>query len=159
MHPVPFTWNFRVKDASVCNGLLCKKNYYLCGNLRLVFRDVDPENMYASVINHDTIRMVEAIFAAQHLKAKRADVYNAYLCGDMDKSTILKQSTDSSGMQRYPGKVCFVLNSFILIDKQMRSGDLKCKRSSWIEIFVSYRGTDTFSFPLVDIHFSSSSLL
>lgn len=111
MDPLPFTWNFRVKDVSVGNGLLCKARCCLCGNLQQAFRDFDPENLYAPVVRHETIGMFLAKVVAQQLQVEGADGDNSYLYGDMDKPIIMKQPTDSSGKPRYPGKVCLVKKS------------------------------------------------
>ena len=74
----------------------------------MAYRDFDPEQLYAPVVKHVTIRVFVCKSSAQNLFIEGADVDNAYLFGDMDKPILMEQPTDSSGKLERPGFVCLL---------------------------------------------------
>lgn len=106
MSPLPYIWDFRIKDTFGAYGLIYKARCCLRGDKQVAYRDFDPENLYAPVARHESIRMLLALVAAQNLVLEGADVSNAYLYGDIDTPIIMHQPTDSTGRQKHPGMVC-----------------------------------------------------
>lgn len=107
MKPIPFNWDFRIKDtegADVCK--IFKVRCCLRGDKQLIFRDFDSTNSYAPVVRHETIRMFIEKAAAQNLTVEGADVSNAYLYGKIHKAILMEQPTDSSGKLKKPGYIC-----------------------------------------------------
>ena len=76
-----------------------------------MFRDFDPEELYAPVAAHESIRMLIALAALLDLILEGGDISNAYLNGWLDVPIIMEQPTDSSGREAYPGMVCLPLRS------------------------------------------------
>lgn len=70
-----------------------------------------PNNIYAPVASHDSIRMLLALTASQDLTIEGADVSNAYLYGDLEFPIIMDESTDSSQVPAKPGHACKFLKS------------------------------------------------
>ena len=109
MKPLPFIWNFRVKDtAGSLAEVLFKARCCLRGDQQIAYRDFDPENLYAPVVRHETIRVFLVKSSAQGLIIEGADVDNAYLYGDIEDGMIIlmEQPTNSSGIHARPGFVC-----------------------------------------------------
>lgn len=112
MEPLPFIWDFRIKEAPGSDiSILYKARCCLRGDKQVAYRDFDPNNLYAPVVRHETIRMLLAKTAAQDLILEGADVANAYLYGNLDTPIIMQQPTDSTGKEAYPGYVCSLLKS------------------------------------------------
>ena len=109
MKPLPFIWDFRIKDtAGSLANVLCKARCCLRGDQQIAYRDFDPDNLYAPVVRHETIRVFIVKSSAQGLIVEGADVDNAYLYGDIEDGTIIimEQPTNSSGIPARPGFVC-----------------------------------------------------
>lgn len=107
MKPIPFIWDLRIKDTVGSDvSVLYKARCCIRGDKQVAYRDFDPENLYAPVVRHETIRMFIAKAAAQNLILEAADVSNAYLYGDVDRDILMEQPTDSSGKLARPGYVC-----------------------------------------------------
>lgn len=81
------------------------------GDKQEPYCDFDPDDLYAPVARHETIRMLLAKVAAQGLILEAADVANAYLYGDLSKPVTMEQPKDSSGVQQKPGHVALVVKS------------------------------------------------
>ena len=112
MRPVPFKWSFRAKQiAAEIKEFLYKARCNLRGDMQEEHTDFDPEDLYAPVAAHESIRMLYAISAAFNLILEGGDVNNAYLYGFLDTPIYMKQPTDSTGRERYPGMVCLLLKS------------------------------------------------
>lgn len=112
MKPLPFIWDFRIKDThGSLASYLCKARCCLRGDKQLQHRDYDPLSLYAPVARHETIRMFLTKAAALNLFVEGADVDNAYLYGLLDRPIIMEQPTDSSGIPKHPNHVCLLLRS------------------------------------------------
>lgn len=95
MKPVPFLWDFKIKEApGTSTPLLHKARCCLRGDKKQPYLDFDPKMLYAPVARHKTIRMLLAKFAAQDLFLQVADISNDYLYGDLDKPVIMSQPTN-----------------------------------------------------------------
>lgn len=68
MNQLPLPWNFRIKSASDNRQKLYNARFFLCGNRQEPYREIDPHNLYAQVVEHETIGMFIARVAAQQLK-------------------------------------------------------------------------------------------
>lgn len=74
LDPLPFTWNFRVKDTFYGDEMMYKARCWLCGNLQNSYKDFDPDELYVPVVRRETIRMFLAKVAAQKFLVEGADV-------------------------------------------------------------------------------------
>ena len=109
MKPIPFIWNFRIKDTvGSTDELLYKARCCLRGDKQVAYRDFDPETLYAPVVRHETIRIFIVKSAAQGLIVEGADVDNAYLYGNINNgmTIIMQQPTNSTGIPTMPGHFC-----------------------------------------------------
>lgn len=81
------------------NGLtfLYKEKCTLRGDLQESFQDYDPENVYALVAAHETIRMLFSIETGKYIILEGFDISKAYLDGYMDVRIVMEQITDYSG--------------------------------------------------------------
>lgn len=99
MTPLPFTWNFRIKEDAGDNvPLLYNARCCLRGDKQIPFDDLDPNTLYAPVVRHETIRMLLAEANAQDLIVEGADVDNAYLYGKLETPFIMELPTNSTGI-------------------------------------------------------------
>ena len=109
MKPIPFIWDFRIKDTvGSMAELLFKARCCLRGDKQVAYRDFDPEILYAPVVRHETIRVFIVKSSAQGLIVRGADVDNAYLYGNITNGVkiYMQQPTDSSQKLAMPGHVC-----------------------------------------------------
>lgn len=83
----------------------------MCGDKQLAYRDFDPDELYAPVAKHETLRIILAKVAAQDLFVEGADVSNTYLHGDLDTPVIMEQPTDSTGIQNKTGHGALIAKS------------------------------------------------
>lgn len=111
MDPLPFTWNFWIKDTSSGDEMMYRARCWVCENLQMSYKDFDPDAPYALVVRHETIRMLLAKVVAQKLFMECTEVDNAYLYGDMDKPDIMNQPTNSSAKLKYSENICLVVKS------------------------------------------------
>lgn len=107
MSPIPFTCDCRIKNSVESDiKVLYKAQCSLRADKQVANQDFDPNNLYALVGRHETIRMFIAKAADQNLFLQVADVSKAYLCGNIDKRIIMQQPTNSTGCVVTPGYVC-----------------------------------------------------
>lgn len=112
MHPVPFTWVFKLKQLDAQGlELLHKGRCCICGDRRQPYIDFDPHNTYAPVASHKAIRLLLAFAADNRLIFEGADVGNASLYRHINVPIIMQQPTNSTGRKAYPGMVCLLLKS------------------------------------------------
>ena len=77
----------------------------------MAYEDFDPDELYAPVAAHESIRHLVSIAAALGLILERGHVSNAHLTGLLETAIIMKEPNDSSGKEAYPGMVCFLQRS------------------------------------------------
>lgn len=78
MQPVPFTWDFRIKENPGTEvPVLFKARCCLRGDKQVAYRDFDPETLYATVLRHETIRILLTKVAAQDLLLEGVDIATA----------------------------------------------------------------------------------
>lgn len=90
---------------------LYKARCVLRGDLQTEFIDFNPEELYAPVASHESIRSLLCITAIEDCDVEGCDVDNAYLFGDLDIPIRMKQPTDSSCVIVQPGFDCLLLKS------------------------------------------------
>ena len=108
MKRVPYTLVLRVKTLDGSGNILRKARCCVRGDPQQPFTDYDPENTYAPVAAHETLRILFSFAASQDLHVEGADISNAYLYGKLDITIIIEQPTDSSQVQMKPGYVAKV---------------------------------------------------
>jgi len=109
MNVIKYKWLFKKKPLDE-KGLnfLCKARCVARGDLQEPYVDFDPENLYAPVATHESIRLVIAFAASQDLLLEGGDISNAYLYGDLDITIFMEQPTNSTQREAVPGHVCAV---------------------------------------------------
>ena len=90
MRPVPFKWSFMAKqlDQEFLDFLL-KARCNLRGDKQKHFEYFDPDELYASVAAHESIRILITIAASLILEG--VDFINAYLNGLIDVTIIMER--------------------------------------------------------------------
>ena len=116
MNPIPITWNFRLKPLDKSGTKHSTKHLHKArcvvrGDLQRPGVDFNPENLYAAVALHVSIRTIIALAAGRRLIIEGADISYAYLHGKIDVPIIIVQPRDSRNEELHPGKVCLLLKS------------------------------------------------
>lgn len=73
--------------------------------------DYDPDELFAPVPSHESIRALLAVAASKNCFLEGYDVDNAYLFGNLDVPIRMKQPTDSTGIPAKEGHDCFLVKS------------------------------------------------
>ena len=116
--PVLYTWVFKLKPLdAVCQDFMEKARCCVHGDQNVAYIDYDPENIYAPVAGHDSIRMLIATAASNVNLIEVADISNAYLYGKLDIPIYTMQPTDSTRQQAKPGHICLLQKS-MYVSKQ-----------------------------------------
>lgn len=86
---------------------------YPSGNKQFSYKDFDSENLYASVVKHETIRIFSVESSARDSIVEGSDVTNAYLYVHITDgpTIIMKQPTHSSQVLAIRGYSCQLLKS------------------------------------------------
>jgi len=109
MKPVPFTWVFKLKQIDGDGKrFLHKARCCLRGDKQTPFVDFNPDNTYAPVAAHETIRLLISYAASHNLILEGADISNAYLYGKMDIPILMEQPTNSTQVQERPGHLAIL---------------------------------------------------
>ena len=67
MNPVPFKWTFRAKQLdNDGRDFLYKARYVLRGDKQEAYVDFDPDNLYAPVATHESLRALLSYAASKH---------------------------------------------------------------------------------------------
>lgn len=104
MKQVPFKWAFRAKQLDQSsNKFLYKAICNIRGDQQISYNDFNPDELYAPVAAHESIRMLIQLIAHFGLILEGADITNGYLNGWLDITIFMKQPTDSSGQEAFPG--------------------------------------------------------
>lgn len=112
MDPVPYKWTFRAKQLDEGGTkFLYKALCVLRGDIQEPFEDFDPENIYAPVAAHETIRMFLPFVLPNNLVLEGADVNNAYLYSRLDVPIVIEQPKNSSQRLDEPDSVCLLAMS------------------------------------------------
>lgn len=102
--PVPFKWIFRAKQIDdIGNEFLYKARCVLRGEIQEAWIDFDPDELYAPVAAHETIRLFLGVSASEDLITEGCDVDNAYLFGNLDIPIRMKQRIKSTLVLARPG--------------------------------------------------------
>ena len=129
----------------------------------------DPTNVYAPVASHDSIRMLQAITAAQKLIIEGADISNAYLYRDLNVAIIMEQPTDCSKCEAMPGHLCKLNKSLygtkqageiwrLLLDRSLkRHGFTNSKYDELIYFFNQRKDFIILAIVEKDLAFASNS--
>lgn len=160
-NPVPFTWNFRLKESPGDKAqIVYKARCCLRGDKQRPYVDYDPANKYAPVVRHKSIRMLLSITESYNLLLEGADsapsksrpyryafstsdVDNACLYGDIGKPIIMEQPYDRNGQQEKPGYHCQLLCS---IYGAVQAGEI------WGGVINSFLITIGFQQSKIDAH-------
>lgn len=80
----------------------------LRGDLQEHYEDFDPENIYAPLAVHETLRMFLAKASAEDLILEGAEAENAYLHSRLNVLTIMEQPTSSTQILGRPDCYCLL---------------------------------------------------
>lgn len=84
IEPIPYIGNFRIKDIIAFKvRVISKAKFCIGGDKQVVFHDLHPKNMYASLRRLETIGIFISKSAAQKYIVDGADIPKAYLYGDI----------------------------------------------------------------------------
>ena len=104
MKQIPLLLDFRIKDTAGKNeDVFYKALCCLRGYLQVAYIYFDPNNVYAPVVLHVTIRIFIVKSAAQGLSVESAFVDNAYLYGKIDRIIHMELPTNITGRNKHLG--------------------------------------------------------
>jgi hypothetical protein len=91
-HPIiESRWTFKVKPATRTREKIFKARFVAKGFSQVPGVDYNPDEVYAPVIKHDSLRMLLALTARLDLFLHTLDVKTAFLYGDLKEYLLVKQ--------------------------------------------------------------------
>lgn len=107
MNIIIYTWTFRIKLLDPeGKSYIPTARCFARGDHQKPNIDFNPDTLYAPLASYETFRTVIAMSAARGVTLERADISNAYIHGNINTPVYMRQSTESTGVEAAPGKVC-----------------------------------------------------